>query len=107
AYSVQRISWFSSTPVTRYRMRSTGRNTGSRKVFSLLNTRAMKMPSGFVTRKTSNRKNKICNQPFGVISKFLSTKHRERQIRKQQRAQRQHRHVLQTHNRSYRTRSQK
>ena len=59
AYSVQRISWFSSTVVTRYSNFSMGRRTGSMKVRSRLNTRVMNTPMGLVTRKINTRKNNI------------------------------------------------
>jgi hypothetical protein len=36
-----------------------GRRTGSRKVFSLANTRVMKTPSGLASRKTTRRKTPI------------------------------------------------
>ncbi len=59
AYSVQRISRFSSTPVSRYTSFSIGLSTASRNVFSRLNTRVINTPMGFVTRKITNRKNPI------------------------------------------------
>ena len=55
AYSVQRISCSSSTRVRRYNRRSMGRNTGSRKVRSRLNTRAMNTPTGLVTANITAR----------------------------------------------------
>src|ERR1019366_10821569 len=66
-YSVQRISWVSSTPVSRYTSFSIGRSTGSRNVFSRLNTRVMNAPSGLVSANTTTRKNKIWSQPFVVM----------------------------------------
>src|SRR5215471_8269093 len=48
-----------------------GRSTGSMKVRSRENTRAMKIPKGLVTAKISARKTKICNQPLIVMSEFL------------------------------------
>jgi hypothetical protein len=71
AYSVQRISCFSSTPVNRYNRRSTGRRIGSRNVRSPAKTRVIKTPRGFVTAKISARNTKICSQPLIVISEFL------------------------------------
>src|SRR5260370_41961112 len=67
AYSVQRISLVSSTPVSRYTSFSIGRMTGSRNVFSRLKTRVMNEPSGFVIASTINKKKRIWNQPLFVI----------------------------------------
>src|SRR5215469_12143409 len=44
-----------------------GRNTGSRKVLSRLNTRVRKMPIGLVNKNTHARNRKIWNQPLAVI----------------------------------------
>src|SRR5271169_2796245 len=41
--------------------------TGSRNVFSRLNTRVMNEPSGFVSASTTSRKNRIWNQPLFVM----------------------------------------
>src|SRR6266446_812509 len=71
AYSVQRISCASLTPVRRYSSRSIGRTTGSRKVRSRLNTVAMNTPSGLVIARNTARNTKICIQPLVVISEFL------------------------------------
>src|SRR5512146_3543198 len=97
AYSVQRISWFSSTVVTRKSSRSMGRNTGSINVFSRLNTRAMWMPMGFVTRNTSARNKKIWNQPFAVMSKLLRAQQCVHQVHSGQNADGQHDHRFQVH----------
>src|SRR5713101_4266361 len=67
AYSVQRISLVSSTPVSRYTSFSIGRMAGSRKVFSRLKTRVMNEPSGFVSASTTNKKNRIWNHPLFVM----------------------------------------
>src|SRR5260370_22768324 len=86
AYSVQRISRFSSTPVSRYTSLSIGLNKGSRNVFSLPNTRVMKTPSGLVTRKITSRKKPICNQPFAVMDlELLGFQQGIEQIPKQKR----------------------
>src|SRR5579862_3376360 len=90
AYSIQRISCFSSTPVTRYSRRSRGRSTGSRKVRSPANTRAMKIPSGLVTAKIRARKTKICSQPLMVISEFLRAQQRVEQVNRGHRADDEH-----------------
>src|SRR5215468_1474554 len=66
-------------------MRSMGLNKGSMKVFSRLNTRAMKTPIGLVTRNTSRRKNKICNQPLIVMSELFRTEQRIDQVHHGQR----------------------
>src|SRR4029077_2027658 len=71
AYSVQRISFVSSTPVSRYTSFSIGRITGSRKVFSRLKTRVMNEPSGFVSARTTRRKNRIWNQPLFVMVRIF------------------------------------
>src|SRR5713226_6254655 len=80
AYSVQRISCASSTPVTRYSKRSTGRATGSRKVCSRLNTLAMKTPRGLVSARITARNTKICIQPVVVISEFLRAQQGIKQV---------------------------
>src|SRR5208282_4484076 len=80
AYSVQRISCFSSTPVTRYSNRSSGRATGSRKVRSPLNTLAMNTPSGLVIARIRARNTPICIQPLVVISEFLRSQQRIEQV---------------------------
>src|SRR5712691_4358917 len=85
-YSVQRISLVSSTPVSRYSSRSSGRNAGSRNVFSPAKTRVMKTPSGLVTARTTNKKTPIWNQPFAVMSEFLRPEQRRQQIPKQKHA---------------------
>src|ERR1700724_2028931 len=80
AYSVQRISCASSTPVTRYSNRSIGRTTGSRNVRSRLNTLAMNTPSGFVIARIRARYTRICAQPLVVISEFLRSQQRIQQV---------------------------
>src|ERR1039458_2486779 len=80
AYSVQRISCSSSTPVTRYSNRSIRRATGSRKVRSPLNTLAMYTPSGLVIARIRARNTKICIQPLVVISEFLRSQQRIEQV---------------------------
>src|ERR1017187_7057551 len=97
AYSVQRISCDSSTPVTRYSRRSIGRSTGSRNVRSRANTRVMKTPSGFVTAKISPRKIRICSQPLRVISEFLRTQQRVEQVHGYRRADDEHDERLYVH----------
>src|SRR5450432_642428 len=57
-----------------------GRSTGSRKVRSRANTRAMNTPSGLVTARISARNTRICSQPLRVISEFLRAKQRVEQI---------------------------
>ncbi len=71
AYSVQRISLVSSTPVRRYTSFSMGRMIGSRKVLSRLKTRVMNEPSGFVSASTTSRKSRIWNQPLFVIVRIF------------------------------------
>src|ERR1035438_6406874 len=97
AYSVQRISCSSSTPVTRYSSRSTGLRTGSRKVFSRANTCAMKTPRGLVTAKISARKTKICSQPLIVISEFLRPQQGVEQVDDGDGANDEHDERLQVH----------
>src|SRR5580658_145857 len=80
AYSVQRISRSSSTPVTRYSKRSTGRIAGSRNVRSRLNTFAMNTPSGLVIARITARNTRICNQPLVVISEFLRSQQGIQQV---------------------------
>src|ERR1019366_1209900 len=65
--SVQRISRVSSTPVSRYTSFSIGRSTGSRNVFSRVNTRVMNAPRGLVSANTTRRKKEIWSQPFVVM----------------------------------------
>jgi hypothetical protein len=67
AYSFQPISVVSSTPVSRYSSFSIGRSTGSRNVFSRLNTRVMNAPSGFVSASTTSKNNTIWNHPLFVM----------------------------------------
>src|SRR5258708_2852887 len=74
-----------------------GRSTGSMKVFSRLNTRVMKIPSGFVTAKISVRKTKICNQPLMVISEFLRTQQCVQQIHRGQHTDGEHDRRFQAH----------
>ena len=90
AYSVQRISRFSSTPVARYSKRSIGRRAKSRKVRSPLNTRAMNTPSGLVIARIKARNTKICIQPLLVISEFLRSQKRIQQVDHQTGAHQQH-----------------
>src|SRR5579883_334096 len=107
AYSVQRISWSSSTPVTRYKNFSTGRSAGSSSVFSRLNTRAMKTPMGLVTRKVTSRNSKIWSHPLAVISELLRPQQSVDQVNGGQCAGHQHDQRLDVHTCSYFTRSQK
>src|ERR1700757_2163945 len=74
----------------RYRRRSIGRSTGSMNVFSRLNTCAMKIPSGLVTRKTSTRNSSICNHPFAVMLEILWTQQCVNQIHGGQHADGKH-----------------
>src|SRR6476646_110139 len=60
--------------------RSSGRNTGSRKVRSRLKTFAMKIPSGLVIASTRRKKTAIWSHPFNVISKLLRTQKRVQEI---------------------------
>src|SRR4029077_18254931 len=80
AYSVQRISCASSTPVTRYSNRSIGRATGSRKVRSRLNTLAMNTPRGLVSARITARNTNICIQPLVVISELLRSQQGIQQV---------------------------
>jgi hypothetical protein len=43
----------------------------------------MKPPSTGVTRKMASRKNRICSQPFRVMSEFLRSQHRENEVAEQ------------------------
>src|SRR5208282_1217043 len=90
AYSVQRISCSSSTPVTRYSKRSIGRNTGSRNVRSRLKTFAMNTPSGLVIARIRARNTKIWIQPLVVISEFLRSQQGIQQVDHQPGAYQQH-----------------
>src|ERR1700693_2630451 len=86
AYSFQPISVDSSTPVSRYTSFSIGRNTGSRNVFSRLNTRVMKMPRGLVTARVTPSKRRICNQPFAVMSELLRFQQSDQQVSQEEHA---------------------
>src|SRR5271169_4331571 len=90
AYSVQRISCSSSTPVTRYSKRSIGRATGSRQVRSRLNTLAMNTPSGLVIARIRARNTKICIQPLLVISEVRRSQQRIQQVDHQPGTYQQH-----------------
>src|SRR5271169_177336 len=90
AYSVQRISCSSSTPVTRYSKRSIGRTTGSRKVRSRLNTFAMNTPSGLVIARIRARKTAICIQPLMVMSEFFRPQQGIQQVDHQPGTHQQH-----------------
>ena len=89
-YSVQRISRFSSTRVILYSSFSTGRMTGSRNVRSREKTLAMNIPMGLATRMTTTKYNRICNQPFSVISEFLRPQQCVDQVDHQKEADGQH-----------------
>src|SRR6267143_5182631 len=78
-------------------MRSIGRNTGSIKVRSRLNTRVMKIPTGFVTSRTSAKNRKIWNHPFAVISEFLRTQECVDQVHRSQDADHEHDPRFQAH----------
>src|SRR5258707_5627284 len=90
AYSVQRISCASSTPVKRYSKRSIGRATGSRKVRSRLNTLAMNTPSGLVIARITARNTAICIHPLVVISEVLRFQQRIQQVDHQSGTYNQH-----------------
>src|ERR1700730_585811 len=98
AYSVQRISCASSTPVTRYSNRSIGRTTGSRKVRSRPNTLAINTPSGLVIARITARNTKICIQPLVVISEFLRSQQGVQQVDHQPRTYNQHDDRFSIHN---------
>src|ERR1700752_4407278 len=97
AYSVQRISCDSSTPVMRYNRRSMGRSIGSRNVRSRAKTRAMKTPGGLLTAKINPRNPTICSQPLMVISELLRTQQRIEQVHSYQRADDEHDERLNIH----------
>src|SRR5260370_26488148 len=78
-------------------MRSIGRKTGSIKVRSRLNTRVMKIPTGFVTSRTSAKNRKIWNHPFAVISEFLRTQQCVDQVHRSQHADHEYDHRFQAH----------
>src|SRR5271165_3031645 len=90
AYSVQRISWSSSTPVTRYSRRSTGRSTGSMNVRSRLNTRVRKTPMGLVTARIRARNTMIWNHPLAVMSELLRSQQCVEEINHHQRTNDHH-----------------
>src|SRR5882724_610700 len=96
-YSVQRISWFSSTRVSLYKSFSTGRITGSRNVRSREKTFAMKTPMGFATSTMMAKNRRICSQPLGVMSEFLRTQQRVDQVEHQEQADQKDGHVFQVH----------
>ena len=70
---------------------------GSMNVFSRLNTRAMKTPIGLVTRKTSTRKNAICNHPLIVMSELLRTQERVHEIDGREHTDCEHNHRFHAH----------
>src|SRR4029077_8170539 len=75
-----------------------GCNAKSRKVFSRLNTRAIKIPSGLVIASTASRKNPICSHPFAVMAlKVLGLEQRVQQIAQQQRADDDQNHITRAH----------
>src|SRR5208282_673306 len=80
AYSVQRISCCSSTPVTRYRKRSTGRSAGSRNVRSRSKTFVINTPRGLVIARIRARNRPICIHPLIVISEFLRSEQSVEQV---------------------------
>src|SRR5712692_1835561 len=98
AYSDQRISCPSSTPVTRYSSRSIGRATGSRKVRSRLNTLAMNTPSGLVIARIRARNTAICIQPLVVISEVLRPQQGIHQVDHQSGTYNQHDDRFSVHN---------
>src|SRR5277367_2120610 len=98
AYSVQRISCSSSTPVTRYSTFSIGRTTGSRKVRSRQKTLAMNTPSGFVIARIRARNTMICIQPLLVISEFLRSQQCVQQVDHQSCTHNQHDDRFSIHN---------
>src|SRR5208337_261791 len=107
AYSVQRISWSSSTPVTRYSSRSIGRSTGSINVRSRLKTCVRKTPMGLVTARIRPRNTMIWNHPLAVMSELLRSQQRVEEIDHHQRANDQHDCCLDVHKSPHLTRSQK
>src|SRR6267142_6938655 len=74
-----------------------GRRSGSMNVFSRLNTRAMKTPSGLVTAKISARKSRIWSHPLTVMSEFLRTQQRVKQVHSREDADHEHDGGFQTH----------
>src|SRR5581483_4481744 len=66
-------------------------------VFSRLKTRAMKMPMGLVTARTSPKKTAICSHPFTVKSEFLRAKQRVQQVHHHQSAYCEHDCRFQVH----------
>src|SRR5208337_1133533 len=107
AYSVQRISWSSSTPVTRYSRRSTGRNTGSMNVRSRLNTRVRNTPMGLVTARIRARNTMIWNHPLAVMSELLRSQQCVEEVNHHQPANDDHDGRLDVHRSPHLTRSQK
>src|SRR5215471_11415412 len=74
-----------------------GRKTGSRNVRSRLKTLVRKIPTGFVTKNTISRKNRIWNQPFAVISEFLRAQECVNKVNRGQHTHREHNHGFQAH----------
>src|SRR5271165_4437916 len=107
AYSVQRISWSSSTPVTRYRRRSTGRSTGSMNVRSRLKTCVMKTPMGLVTARIRARNTMIWNHPLAVMSELLRSQQCVEEVNHHQRTNDHHDCRFDMHRSPHLTRSQK
>ena len=77
--------------------RSSGRATGSSHVRWREKTRAMKLPSGGVTRNTASRKKRICSHPLRVMSELLRLQHRQHQVREQREADQQSDRVVEAH----------
>src|SRR5262245_32306199 len=96
-YSVHRISRFSSTRVSLYNTRSTGRMTGSIQVRSREKTFVMKIPMGLVTSRITTKYKRICSQPFSVISKLLRTQQGVDQIDHQGETDEYHHKVFKVH----------
>src|SRR5208283_3078347 len=90
AYSVQRISWFSSTPVTRYSSRSIGRSTGSKNVRSRLKIRVRNTPMGLVTARIRARNTTIWNHPLAVMSELLRSQQCVEEVNHHQRTNDNH-----------------
>ena len=67
AYSVQRISWFSSTRVRRYNRRSSGRSTGIEKCAFPVEHPRHEDAQRLGDRENHSQVITICNQPFAVI----------------------------------------
>src|SRR4029077_7186340 len=67
------------------------------KVFSRLNTRAMRTPMGFVTASMSTRKTSICNHPLTVMSELLRTQQCVDQVHHGESTHCEHDHRFHTH----------